>query len=52
MHVLVKVQVFKEIVLNKEKCPPFKDFVDQKSVIPHSLHFLGLVSNVYEKLPP
>ena len=41
MNVLVKVQVFKEIVFNQKKCPPFKDFVAQKWVISHFLHFEG-----------
>ena len=45
-------QVFKEIVFNEEKSHPFKDFVVQKWVISQFLHFWGVFSNVYEKLPP
>ena len=50
MNVLDKVQVFKEIVLIRKKWPPFIDFVVQKWVISHFLHFWGVFSNGYEKL--
>ena len=37
MHFIDKVQVFKEIVFNKEKSHSFNDFVVQKLVISHFL---------------
>ena len=39
MHVLVKVQVFKEMVFNKKKVPSFWRVFAKNWVMSHFLHF-------------
>ena len=52
MHVLVKGQVFKEIVFSKENLPPIENFDIQKLVMSHFWHFWRVFWNVFEKLLP
>ena len=52
MNVLVKVQVFKEIVFNQKKSALLLKILLPKIGYFALFAFLRVFSNVYEKLPP